>query len=348
MKKGIILLLIILLMSGCYDYVEIDDLVIISGMVIDYKDNKYEISSQIIENEAKTKVKVYTTTCNTIDECIFKLSKLSNKDIFISHLKVLILTENTINNKKDYYDYFLRDTKSKMNFFVYYADSKYAKDILNIYKEDNGSALYIKDLMTFNNKIFSSSSPLSFLDLMFKIKEPGIDPIYPNIVIQNNNEEKVLYLENLIAFDNKGKKIILNENNGIMYNILTNKLYKTVIDIPCDNKNFSIVIDNSNTKYHLNKNTIYLTVKTKSKISSYSCKYDLDNPKNIDKLSNLANKYLKKEINKLIDIQDNNDIDFLGLGLNIYKHNKKLFKSNEKYKTIINVDTTINSIGEIR
>ena len=67
MKKGIILLLIILLMSGCYDYVEIDDLVIISGMVIDYKDNKYEISSQIIENEAKTKVKAYTTTCNTID-----------------------------------------------------------------------------------------------------------------------------------------------------------------------------------------------------------------------------------------------------------------------------------------
>ena len=139
--------------------------------------------------------------------------------------------------------------------------------------------------MTFNNKIFSSSSPLPFLDLMFKIKEPGIDPIYPNIVIQNNNEEKVLYLENLIAFDNNGKKIILNENNGIMYNILTNKLYKTVIDIPCDNKNFSIVIDNSNTKYNLNKNTIYLTVKTKSKISSYSCKYDLDNPKNIDKLS---------------------------------------------------------------
>ena len=147
MKKGIILLLIILLMSGCYDYVEIDDLVIISGMVIDYKDNKYEISSQIIENEAKTKVKAYTTTCNTIDECIFKLSKLSNKDIFISHLKVLILTENTINNKKDYYDYFLRDTKSKMNFFVYYADSKYAKDILVTCVYNKKYDRYIKKIM---------------------------------------------------------------------------------------------------------------------------------------------------------------------------------------------------------
>ena len=71
MKKILILLSIIFLMSGCYDYVEIDDLVIVTGILIDYNDNQYEVTSEVIENEKESKVKVFTTKCTTIDECIY-------------------------------------------------------------------------------------------------------------------------------------------------------------------------------------------------------------------------------------------------------------------------------------
>ena len=40
MKKIIVLLIVILVISGCYDYKEIDDIGLISGILIDYKDNK--------------------------------------------------------------------------------------------------------------------------------------------------------------------------------------------------------------------------------------------------------------------------------------------------------------------
>lgn len=43
--KKIILLFMLLLLTGCKDYTEINDLGIISGMIIDYKDNKYEITT---------------------------------------------------------------------------------------------------------------------------------------------------------------------------------------------------------------------------------------------------------------------------------------------------------------
>ncbi len=342
MKKIIILIPIILLMSGCFDYVEINDLVIISGMLIDYKNNEYEITSQLIENENKTNIKVYTTKCNSIDECIFKLSKMSNKDIFISHLKALIITENVINNKENYYDYFLREPKSKMNFSVYYTESKYKDEIMNIYKEDNGSALYLKDLISFNNRIFSSSSPLTFLDLIYKIKEDGVDPIYPNLTIKENNNKKVLYLDNLISFKN-GKNIMLNDTESITYNLLNNTLSKTVLDIPCDNKDFSIVLNNSNTKLSIDNNNLIIKTNIKSKISSYSCNYDLDDPKSIDKLSNITNKYIKNNISSLISKQDKNNIDFIGIKSYLNKHNKSNINSYD-----IKVNTVINSIGEIK
>ena len=356
MKKILILLLFVFLMSGCYDYVEIDDLVIISGMLIDYKDNKYEVTSQVIENESETKIKVYTTECLEIDECVFEISKMSNKDIFISHLKVLILTENTINNGKDYYDYFIRNTKSKMNFYIYYVDDKYKDDVLNIYKDDKGSALYIKDLMEFNNKIFSSSTPISFLDLVYKKLEFGIEPIYPNLKIKENNNEKILYLENLVTFNDKKEKIILDDAEGIFYNLITNKLIKTVITIPCDENDFSLVLNAAKTKYKWENNILKINVSLNAKINSYTCEYNLNKPGNINKLSKLTNEYISRKINELIKKEITNNVDFLGFGLYIYKHDQNYFnfKNNNwndnlnNLKFDIKVSTTINSIGEVR
>lgn len=354
--KKIIIILIILLLTGCYDYVEIDDLVIISGMLIDYQDNKYKITSQVIENESETKIKVFTTVADTIEECISEISKLSNKDIFISHLKVLIITEDLIKSNKDFYDFFLRDPKSKMNFYIYYVDNKYKDEILNIYKDDNGSSLYLKDLMVFNNKIFSSSTPVSFLDLTQRKMEYGIDSIYPNISIKENNNEKILYLENLVTFNNKNEKIILNDKNGIYYNMLINNIKKTIINIPCNNGNFSININNQKTKFKWKNNTFNINIILTGKINSYNCKYDLNKSDSIKKLTNLTNNEVKQNVNKLINISKENKTDFIGIGNYIYKHDKDYFDFknrnwNDNLKNIkikINVDSTITSIGELR
>ena len=159
--KIIIIVFILLISSGCYDYVEVNNLEIVSGMLIDYKDNKYYITTQVIDDNNEEKIKTYSNTCNNIDECIYKLSKVSNKEIFISHLKNIILTESTIKSNVNYYDYFLRETKTKMNFNIYYAPDKYKDDIIK-----SINSIYIKDLTSSNDKMYSSSISLSFLDLI--------------------------------------------------------------------------------------------------------------------------------------------------------------------------------------
>lgn len=349
--KKIIIILLCLLLYGCYDYTEINDLVIITGMIIDYKDNQYSITTQLIENEKDTKIKVYNTKGNSIDECISEISKLSNKDIFISHLKILILTESTINSDVNYYDYFLRNSKSKMNFYVYFIEDKYKDEILDIY-----SSLYIKDLMDFNKNVFSSSTPVSFLDLIYKKYEYGLDEIYPNLIIKNNNDKKVLYLEDIIIFNQNKDKIILDDQEGIYYNMLVNKLNKTSINIPCDNELFTLSINDVNTNYEWKNNIFNFDISITGKIINYECKYDLNKPNSTKELSTLANNYIKDNIDKLINKSKKNKVDFLGIGNYIFKHDNNYFDFknnnwNEKLpsiKTNINVDTTINSIGEMR
>ena len=310
-------------------------------MLIDYKDDNFIITSQIIENEKETNIKVYKTTGKTIDECISKISELSNKDIFISHLKIIILTEDLIKSKQDYYDYFLRNTKSKMNFDIYYISNKYKDKIMNIYKDNNGSSLYLKDMIKFNNNIYSSSTKLSFLDLLYKEKE-HITPIYPNIEIK---DDELLYLKNLIIFDDKFNKIILDDKEGIYYNMLTNNLNKSTLTIPCNNNSFSIKINKSKTKFKWKNNTLYINIKLSSKMNNYDCKYDLNKSNTIKKLSSISDEQITKNINDLINKSKDNNVDFIGFNNYIYKHNNKKISN---YNIKVNVNTTITSIGELR
>ena len=336
--KKIIILIMILLLSGCYDYVEIEDTLIVTGIIIDYIDDNYNLTTEVIDNNT---TKIFKTKGKSIDECLYKISNSSNKDIFISHLKTIFLTKNTINNNQDYIDYFLRNTKSKMNYYIFYVEDKYKDKIFDINKE--GTSTYLNDLIELNNKIYSTSTPLSFLDLVYK-KYNRIDIMYPNVIIKDNN----LYLENLIAFKDD-KELIINNNQTIFYNMLTNSLEKTILNIPCDDNYYSLTINNNKTKYYLDKDTLELKTTLKGKIINYNCKLKLDDKDTIKKLSDLTQEYLNNNIKELIDISTTTNIDFLAIQNYIYKHDYKNYKkynlNNIKIKTKSKV--IIDSIGEM-
>ena len=52
MKKILIIISVILLTSGCYNYQELNDYAIATGMAIDYEDEQYEVS-MLISNSPK-------------------------------------------------------------------------------------------------------------------------------------------------------------------------------------------------------------------------------------------------------------------------------------------------------
>lgn len=354
MKKILILLIMIFSLTGCKDYIEINDLTILTGIVIDYTDDMYEVTAQLIVNDKKSNTEVFTTKSSSINEAIAELSKLSNKEVFISHLKVLIITDNIIKNNIDFKDYFLRSSKSKMNFYVYIINQNIKDKVLNIYKENDGSAIYLEKMMKFNQNIFSSSTPLKFSEYAYYSLEKGYTNIYPKIDIIKNNDKEVLYLSNLTTFNNENE-IDLTENESIFYNILTNKANKSSLTIDCDDNTFSIEIQDIKTKYKLKDNKLYLNNKSKTKIIDYKCKYDLNKKSSIEKLTNLTNEYIENNINNLIDFIKKNNTDIIGIGSYIYKHKTSYFNDKDKWNTYLNdikinvkSNTNITSLGEIK
>lgn len=348
--KKIILILLILLCTGCKDYAEINDLAIATGMIIDYKDNKYEVTTELIINNEESEIKVFKTVSTSIEKCISEISKLSNKQVFLSHLKVLLITDNIIENDIDYYDYFLRNSKFKMNYYVYLINNEDKDKVFNVFKEQESSSLYIEKMMKYNSDIFSSSTPLSFIDLVYKRLENNLDILYPSIIIKQNNDKDNIYLENLAFF--KDKKISLSEKDSINYNIITNNINETTMNFNCNDKDFSLTLKNINTKYKFKENIFYIDINLDSTINSYDCKENLDKNNTIKNLNSISSKQIKKDIENTINLSKEYNYDFLGLGNYIYKHDTNYYnkwnKDLNNIKIDISINNHINSKGEIR
>lgn len=335
--KKILLILILLLTTACKDYVEINDFAIISGIILDYKDNKLDLTAELIINEEETKYKTFNTQGTTMDECLSKISELSNKDIFISHLKVLILTDNIIQKNINIYDYFLRSSKSKMNFKIYTINQD-IKDKLFSTIQNESTSMYIDKMMTYNTKIYSTSQELTFIDLIYKKLEPGLEPLYPSLSIEEDN----IKLDKLVFY--KDKKIELSKEQSIYYNLLTNNIEKTILNLKCDNNNYTLLTKEVKTKQKIKDNTLTYTINIKANINNYECTDNLNKPETINKLNKLSSNQIKENIEQLINTQTQYNYDFLGIQNYTQKHSKTKTKPTIK----INVTTEITSIGELR
>ena len=344
--KKIILIIFILLLYGCSDYTEINDLAVVTGISIDYKDEEFNVSVQIILDSKESKIGVYSAKSKTIEGSLAEISKLCNKELFFSNLKVLIVSNNLLKNNINYYDYFLRESESKMNYYVYVVDDEIYNDLLNVNNDKEGSSLYLEKLMKFNERVFSSSTPLNFAKLLQNLLEYGINPVYPSITIKDNNGENVLYLDKLITFNNDNKMTELNDNEAIIYNILTNNTNTTVINVNCNNDDyFALILEDVSTSYDFKNKTFTYNIEATSKINTYHCDYKLTDDETIPKLEKLAQKYINNEANNLLELVKKNENDFLGIGNYIYKHNTKFFdfKNKDWDKYIKNIDVKVKS-----
>ncbi len=138
MKKSIILITIILLITGCYNYRELNDLAIIDALGIDYKDNKFLVTAQILNVEKKetddTKklIVVYEGEGQSIAEAIRNMSLDDPKEMYLGHLELIILGESlTKDNTNKVFEFLLRDPKLRSEALVVSSLNNSAREILN-------------------------------------------------------------------------------------------------------------------------------------------------------------------------------------------------------------------------
>ena len=349
MKKIIILLSALLLFTGCYDYNELNDIAVISGMAVAYKDNKYEITLEIINakksdsNESnQTGTMLVSATGSTPSAAINNATAKVDKISLFSHLQIVILDESVAKKGiKEISNYLFREIHISNNFYYIIAEDTDAKEILKV-KIKNEPVVTNALLNLFNNSNDVEMLDLNneFDDLFAQIKDGKSDIVIPSVKLNKNN----LALGTLGIF--KKDKLIdyLSKEESQTYYLLKSQVENSLFYT----NDTAISVYQNKTKYKVTDDTINIKLSANALIKCLNEETNLREGFKNRKLSKYYSKVLKTNIKKLIEKSIETDSDFLGINTKYYQQAPKQYQK-DIYKLIkykVEVDLEVNRNGQ--
>ncbi len=351
MKKIFILIITILLLSGCYDNVELNNLAIITGIGIDYYDNEFYLTYEILndiktENNMTMKSFIAEGHGKTISEAFINTNYKVGKKPYFAHLKIALLSESVINGNLDKIsDYLLRDTDIRDEFIALVTKDVSPKEILQ-HNSDNYPVVsdLIMDLVNneqYNNNLATDET---FQNIVAKLASNKYDIVLNSITLENNE----ISLNDFCLFNGYLFKNYLNNNYSSLYNLLTKNVFnlKFLKDYP--EGTIIINITGSESDIKVASENINIQLKLEGKVLENNANFNLKNEKTYNRLNKDFTKVIKDDVTNFIKTLQNNKSDILGFS-DIYYKNTRKENHNLWQKAQINVqvDLKINTKGFI-
>ena len=385
MKKIKIILgifILCLFTSGCWNYRELNELAITTGISIDIKDDKYVIS-YMIANSKKSQDSSGKSEANTvvlsgegksISEAYMNLNSKNPKIPYISHLEVIIISEDAAKEGViKALDFLMRNPESRKEFLVVLSKGTSASSILETLSplEAFPSQNVAQNIIT-NKDDQSIIIMEDYSDFVSNILKEGINPVLSGIEIEGEKEEasKQESLESSTPSANikintlgifKEDKLVgwANEKQTIGINIINNEANSVLLNAKCDNEYMASTLTNIGTESKISIDgdipKIKLNVKATGALVEINCKRNLEEVNIIKELEGNFENELKELLQNSIElVQKEYKSDVFGFGNKIYKQDFNKWNQiknnwdNEMFPNIefsVEVDISLSSKG---
>lgn len=367
--KKLFLIGVVLSLTGCWDYVGLNNITIVTGISIDKdkKTDKYDLSFEFVDlgESAKDKTigtKIIDTTGDTIFDAVRNAKKKVMNKLYFSNAEVIVVSEDIA--KKDginsIINWFIRDAEVRETTNIIISKEKKAKDILGEKVVDSsGVSFEIKKIVESDNSVTASTTdmPLYKIYNLIECKTRSLAlPLFSNV---ENDNHKTAAADGIALF--KADKMIgtLNSEESKYYLFIENSIEGGLLTLNYKNKentagNVTLEIANNTTMESYTYKDNKLKILLKPKVEVYLAEYDeqskkLDD-KTIDAIQKKAESDLKKNMLKLISkAKKEYKHDIFSFGDMVYKRDAKLWdKLKSKWdKVFIASDVEINPTVEI-
>lgn len=379
MNKKILIIIIplLFLLTGCYDYKELNSISILSATEINKIDDEFIVSAQAVNPQAPDKTSnaqapfiIYTGRGKTIQEAYRSIANESSKFLYLNHIQILIINEKIAKeNLDEIVDYFMRSSAIRTEFYVLIGRDDNILDIITPINDISSAS--IKESIENNLKYLGTTSDITFNELVSIMLDENSEIVLPSIKlindskegenIENTEETKVntkYELSNLAIF--KDDKLIgyLDEEQSKTYNILQNKINNTILTYECDkDKYMSVEIIDSKSSMDVSNKKANIEVKLSGNLNEYNCSKSLDNKKTIEQIEKEFEQKLTETITKNInEVRTEYNSDIFSFLDNIYKKDYKTYKTiknnwyNSNYQELelsVKVDLTVIAKGKV-
>lgn len=360
MLYSCVLIVIALLMTGCWSRKELNEFAIVVAVGIDKVEEEYEVTVQIVDpseiasNKAsggRTPIVLYHEKGGSVFEAIRKLSTITPRKPYFSHLGMIILGEELAKEGiGQTLDFFARDQELRGNFLVAVSDQAPAKDILSILSPlEKIPANKMNNSLKNSSDVFATSSPTRFDDLLKDLGRKGKNTVLTTIRIIGNPEEGAskdnvektipdthLHYTGMAVFKNEKMVGLLNEEESKGYSYIKDKVKSTANIIACPEEG-TITTEVTDSKTKVNGKMvkgnprIELEIHSNQNVAEVDCLIHLGKEKTITGLDKISSKTLEEIVTNTLDtIQNKYKADVFGFGEAIHRADPKAWKKLEK------------------
>lgn len=354
MKRIKFLILLLPLLSGCYNYRELNELGITTAVSIDYKDNNFYVIAEVInpikQQDASSSNNSpfvnYNSSSSSLQDAFRKVVLESPRQLYAAQLEIIVLSEEVVNNHlEEVLEYFARDPESRTEIKIIVAKT-----------EDSTKAITLQTLLTslsssniiksldLQSKVLGMDYPVTLNELLNMYIAPYLEVVLPSMTLYGNYEigdekenittsspKAIVKIDgSTITKDNKILGYLDLEESKIL-NLINGKLKETIIKM--NYYDGYIIFEPNRIKVSreldIKNNIIKINISGYSKTKEIQSNIDLKDPKEVEKLNKALNMELEKKITDTFNsIREKYDTDVFGFQELYYRTNYKYFKEN--------------------
>ena len=354
MKKIKFLILLLPLLSGCYNYRELNELGITTAVSIDYKDNNFYVIAEVInpikQQDASSSNNSpfvnYNSSSSSLQDAFRKTVLESPRQLYAAQLEIIVLSEEVVNNHlEEVLEYFARNPEARTEIKMIVAKT-----------EDSTKAITLQTLLTslsssniinsldLQSKVLGMAYPVTLNELLNMYIDPYLEVVLPSMTLYGNYEigdekenittsspKAIVKIDgSTITKDNKILGYLDLEESKIL-NLINGKLKETIIKM--NYYDGYIIFEPNRIKVSreldIKNNIIKINISGYSKTKEIQSNINLKDPKEVEKLNKALNMELEKKITDTFNsIREKYGTDVFGFQELYYRTNYKYFKEN--------------------
>lgn len=372
MKKIKYIILLLPLLSGCYNYRELNELGITTAVSIDYKDNNFILIAEVINPIKQQDVSAsnnspfvnFTSVAPSIQEAFRNTVLESPRQLYLSQLEIILVSEEIINNHlEEFLEFFSREPETRTEIKVIIAKTDESTKGITIQSLlTNFSSSNILESLEVQNKLLGLTQEVTINELLNMYLDPNLEIVLPSMILYGSSDigdekenittsiPKTLVKVGTTSVIKDGKILgYLSEEESKTVNLINGNLTKTILKISYEDGYVVFEPNRIKTKQKLDikDNKITIEISGFSKIKEFHTNKNIKNMKTVEKL----NKYFNKEIENMIkdnfnQIREKYNTDMFGFQELYYRTDHKYFKkycSNWYETTFPNIELEVKS-----
>ncbi|WP_201007753.1 Ger(x)C family spore germination protein [Paenibacillus glycanilyticus] len=347
--KFAISMLCLLMLTGCWSRRELNELLIVLGVGVDWEDGRYLVSFQVvnpseISNQQKRGDRPPSTLFQGRGKTLFEAARAvtaeAPRKVYAGHLQIYVIGEEAARRGiNEIIDNVARDNEARMDFNIIVAKGTKAENVLKLYTPVEKLPSYsMQQSLQTSEKNWAPTIAVTLDEAISKLSSQGSEIALTGIRVigspaigeTKQNVEKFLppsrfRYSGIAAF--KEDRLIgwLNEKESRGYTDITNNLDSTSIAVPCGEQRYlGVEVTSSNSKIKtkvVNGNPeVEVSIRTEGNIVERTCTdVDLSDPATIKKLEGQTKQAILGNVEAAVQRAKELKSDIFGFGTQLEK-----------------------------